>query len=129
MDVVLCALSELADPGCREFSWGEESWPLALFMVRRGGEVFGFVNRCPHAGHPLNWQPDRFLTVEEDLILCSSHGARFNISDGVCVAGPCPGASLERVALTVRDGDVVADADELSGLAGRLQKTDSPPAD
>ncbi len=71
----LCALDEIPDPGSRGFSWGEGDWPLQFFVVRQDGRVFAYPNRCPHAGHELHWQPDRFLTSEHDLILCQSHGA------------------------------------------------------
>ena len=112
----LCRLEDLSDPGSREFSWGEGEWPLEFFVVRKGDEVFGFVNRCPHQGHALNWQPDRFLTREGDLILCNSHGARFQIADGLCVGGPCPGARLRSITLRVDDGQVIADEAELQAL-------------
>lgn len=112
-EIVLCLLEDIEDPGSRELSWGEGAWPLQFFAVRDGDAVFGYVNRCPHRGHPLNWQVDRFLSRERDLIVCNSHGARFRITDGVCIAGPCPGARLDPVALRVRDGRVVARARDL----------------
>lgn len=118
--VVLCALEEIAEPGSREFSWGDGRWPLEFFVVRKDSQVFGFVNRCPHAGHALNWLPDRFLTREKDLIQCNSHGARFRVSDGLCVSGPCPGARLEPVTLRVEEGQILADATELAALAERV---------
>ncbi|HZM08341.1 MAG TPA: Rieske (2Fe-2S) protein, partial [Methylocella sp.] len=37
---------------------------------------------------------------------CGRHGARFEIDTGICVDGPCQGASLESVALAVIQGDV-----------------------
>ncbi len=117
--VRLCGLAELANPGSREFSFGAGDWQLEFFVVRKGDEVFGFVNQCPHQGHELNWQPDRFLTRENDLILCNSHGARFRIADGFCVSGPCPGAKLEPIALRINDGEVIADETQLSALAAR----------
>ena len=117
--VALCRLDELADPGSREFKWGAGIWPLELFAVRKGGRVTGFVNRCPHAGNPLNWRPDRFLNREGDLILCNSHGALFRTDDGVCVGGPCPGEALEAVPLRVEDGRVVADEAELAEVLER----------
>jgi len=112
----LCRLSEIPDPGARAFSWGDGAWPLEFFVVRHGDSAFAYVNRCPHAGHELNWQPDRFLTSEGDLILCQSHGARFTIADGLCVLGPCPGARLTRLALTENDGELFASAAELDSL-------------
>ncbi len=112
----ICALEDIPDPGSREFSWGEGGWPLELFVVRQGDRAFAYHNRCPHAGHELNWQPDRFLTSERDLILCQSHGARFTIAEGFCVLGPCPGASLRSIPLIFRDGDVLVGVHELEAL-------------
>jgi nitrite reductase/ring-hydroxylating ferredoxin subunit len=84
--------------------------------------VRGYVNRCPHAGNPLNLLPHRFLTADGTLILCSSHGALFEKSSGYCVAGPCAGRSLTPVALEIRSGLVLlADSVDLNALS------DAPP--
>ena len=112
----LCGLEEIPDPGSREFSWEEGGWPLELFVVRQGDRAFAYLNRCPHAGHALNWQADRFLTAERDLILCQSHGARFTIAEGLCVLGPCPGAALRSIAVVLRDGDIFVHISELEAL-------------
>ncbi len=112
----LCALDDILDPGSREFDWGEGSWPLEFFVVRQGERAFAYLNRCPHAGHALNLQTDRFLTTERNLILCQSHGARFTIAEGLCVLGPCPGASLRPITLVLRDGDVLVSTRELGAL-------------
>ncbi len=112
----LCALDEIPDPGSREFQWGKGEWPLEFFIVREGDRAYAYLNRCPHAGHELNWQPDRFLTSECDLILCQSHGARFTLAEGLCVLGPCPGASLTPIALVQRDGELLVSARELEAL-------------
>ena len=108
---VVCRFDELADPGSRAFTAGTGSWPLRGFVVRSGDQVFAYVNRCPHAGHPLNWQPDRFLTLDNLLIVCGSHGALFEISTGACVAGPCAGRGLQQIAVRVESGYVLLDAD------------------
>ncbi len=124
--VVLCRLDDLADPGSREFKWGAGIWPLEFFAVRKGERVSGFVNRCPHAGNPLNWQPNRFLNRDGDRILCNSHGAVFRIDDGVCVDGPCPGEALEPVPLRVEDGRVVANEAELAEVLDRWLSGSAP---
>lgn len=115
---LICALSDLDDPGSRAFTLGRGPWPLRGFIVRRGAEVFAYVNRCPHAGHPLNWQPDRFLSLDRTLIQCNSHGAIFQIDTGVCVAGPCAGDALSALAVRIENGMVVLNADpqELAAL-------------
>ena len=114
--VRLCSVSEIADPGAVEFSWGESDWPLSLFVVRRGDDVRAYVNRCPHAGHELNLMPNDFLTREGDLIMCRSHGAQFRIDDGLCLAGPCPGESLQSIEIEVLDGVVCAEPATLDRL-------------
>lgn len=111
MERVVCRLEELADGACRGFTVGQGDWPLRGFLVRVNGEVHGYVNRCPHAGHPLNLVPDRFLTPDGTLILCSSHGALFEKQTGYCVAGPCAGRSLQSIPLRVEDGWIML-ADE-----------------
>jgi len=79
--------------------------------VKRAGLVYAYLNRCPHAGHPLNWQPDQFLSSTRTLILCCSHGAQFMIDSGMCVVGPCQGQALTGIAVHVADGKVVLDED------------------
>lgn len=99
-------LAELDDPGCREFTIGDGDWPFTGFVVRRGDDVYAYQNYCMHAGHPLNWAPDKFLTRDRSAIICASHGALYDIESGECFAGPCPGKLLRRVAVEVRDGTV-----------------------
>ena len=124
LERVVCRVAELGTHAARAFTVGGGEWPLKGFVVRDGDAVRGYVNRCPHAGHPLNLLPERFLTPDGALILCSSHGAMFEKASGYCVAGPCAGRSLTPVALEVRSGLVlVADSVDVSAL-GTL--TDGP---
>jgi nitrite reductase/ring-hydroxylating ferredoxin subunit len=80
---------------------GEGDWPLRGFLVRTSKGVAAYVNNCPHAGHPLNFKADKFLTPDRNLILCASHGALFTRDGGLCIAGPCPGQSLTPVPIEV----------------------------
>jgi nitrite reductase/ring-hydroxylating ferredoxin subunit len=119
--VQLCRLEDIAVLGAIELNWGESDWPLSFFVVRIDGEVYGYLNRCPHAGHELNLRPNDFLTREGDLIMCRSHGAQFRIDDGFCVAGPCPGASLKSIGVDVVDGFVCAERNELDRIVAIAQ--------
>ncbi len=102
----LCALDALDDPGAKGFEPDDGD---AFFIVRKGDQVFGYVNSCPHYGSSLEWKDDTFLTYEKDLIQCSLHAALFRIHDGYCVDGPCAGASLKSLAVRVEAGHVVLD--------------------
>ena len=99
---LLCRLADLQATGSRGFAVGEGDWPLRGFVVRLpDGTVRAWVNRCPHARHPLDLLPDRFMTPEGDLIRCSSHGALFLPESGLCVAGPCVGKSLQALSVAL----------------------------
>ena len=104
----LCALDEIAEPGAKGFSFRQGEYLFHGFVVRSGGRLLGFIDRCPHAGLPLALVPDRYLTREGDLILCSAHGAMFRIEDGLCLAGPCAGRGLEAWAVKVVGSEVRA---------------------
>jgi nitrite reductase/ring-hydroxylating ferredoxin subunit len=104
---VLCTLAELEATGGRGFTVGEGDRPLRGFIVRTATGVAAYVNTCPHAGHPLNFRPDKFLTPDRNLIICASHGALFARDNGLCIAGPCPGRSLTPVPIEVVGGYVL----------------------
>ncbi len=106
----LCRLDEIPDNGARGFPAAPGGF-TGLFAVRRGDRVFVYVNSCPHIGLPLEPLPDRFLDARRQNIVCSAHGARFRVEDGVCVSGPCLGEALEAVEARIVDGAVVVPAD------------------
>ena len=103
-DTVLCALLDIETPGSKGFRVGRRE---RLFVVRQDDEVFAYMNLCPHQGTTLDWKPDAFLTVEKDYILCATHGAFFEIKNGLCVAGPCLGRSLAPTEVRIEDGNIV----------------------
>jgi nitrite reductase/ring-hydroxylating ferredoxin subunit len=102
----LCHIDELDDPGARGLEGAGETGSLDLIVVRRGNHVTAYVNSCPHRGTPLETFPGRFLTRDRTELLCTTHGARFRLDDGLCVAGPCEGEALRKVATVQIDGFV-----------------------
>jgi len=105
-EVAVGRVDELGDPGSREFRIGEGDWPFRGFVVRQGQDVFAYKNYCMHLGHPMNWKPDSFLTKDRANIICSSHGAIYEIPTGLCIAGPCLGKNLRALPVEIRD-DVI----------------------
>ena len=101
----LCRLEDLPDGSAKGFPPAAGTWN-GLFAVRLGDAIYVYVNACPHIGTPLDWVPDRFLTVDGKHIICATHGAEFRITDGLCLRGPCLGDSLDPVLIQVNDGIV-----------------------
>jgi nitrite reductase/ring-hydroxylating ferredoxin subunit len=108
----LCRADTIAEGKGRSFRLGEGAHQLAVFVIRSGGALRGFVNSCPHMGTPLDWLPDRFFDRAGEHLLCGTHGALFRPEDGQCVRGPCLGKRLASLAVAVEDGVVVLDLKE-----------------
>jgi nitrite reductase/ring-hydroxylating ferredoxin subunit len=102
---VLCHRDDITDNGSKEFLLSGKQ----LFAVKKRGQVFVYRNVCPHLGLPLNWVPDQFLDLDRELIQCASHGARFRIDNGQCVAGPCVGKALTAIEFEEIDGVICLD--------------------
>lgn len=102
----LCALSDLQDPGSAHFELPDQPHSNGLCVIRRGEQVYGYLNSCPHTGGPMDWVRGRFLDEDERLIQCSTHGAQFRVEDGYCVGGPCAGDRLTPVKLTRLGDDI-----------------------
>ena len=76
--------------------------PTPAFVVRVGGALVAFVDRCRHQSRSLDLGAGRVL--QDGLLPCRHHGALYDPADGRCVAGPCLGARLTRLRLVARDG-------------------------
>jgi nitrite reductase/ring-hydroxylating ferredoxin subunit len=104
----VCRADEIAEGQARGFVIGEGVARRDVILVRRGGVLCAYVNSCPHQGTPLETFPDRFLSHDGSQLICSTHGARFRVDDGVCVSGPCLGKVLPAISVVVdADGSVL----------------------
>jgi nitrite reductase/ring-hydroxylating ferredoxin subunit len=107
--VRLCRLEELPEGESRGFD------PLGdghdtMLVVRRGNRLHAWRDACPHIdGVPMAWRKDAYLNAGRDRIVCSAHGALFDIVTGVCVLGPCIGQALQPLHLTVRGDTLFVD--------------------
>jgi len=105
---LICASETLAEGGTGvRFALRSHAGEEKGFAVRHGGVVCAYVNRCPHVGTELDWQPAEFFDVSGLYLVCSTHGALFEPRTGFCVAGPCHGASLEPLEVRERGGQVL----------------------
>ncbi|WP_116089715.1 Rieske (2Fe-2S) protein [Sphingomonas crusticola] len=105
--VRLAAFADIPDGTARNFVLQMKAGRFHGFIVRKGDRIFGYRDRCPHAGLPLAQELDRYLTPDGSLIACSWHGALFDIASGRCVGGPCAGSVLPAWSVTVTDGWIV----------------------
>jgi nitrite reductase/ring-hydroxylating ferredoxin subunit len=95
----LCALDEIPDGGGIEAA-------AAILVLRRGDAAWAYRNVCPHFSIPLNYEPNTFWAYGGELVMCAHHSAMFRFEDGLCVDGPCLGASLTPIPIQIEDGNI-----------------------
>lgn len=80
-------------------------------LTRTAGDVTAWFNYCRH------WTDVRLdkgdgAPFRGGEVVCEKHGATFDADSGQCTHGPCEGAVLEPIEITVEDGSVyLADDD------------------
>lgn len=103
----LCAsheLSERGDAQVFDVLWRGE--PARAFALRFDGRVVAYLNRCLHVPAEMDWQPGRFLDSDKRFILCATHGAVYEPSNGQCVGGPCGRGRLTAIQVEEREAQV-----------------------
>jgi nitrite reductase/ring-hydroxylating ferredoxin subunit len=98
-----CAADTLAPGQTAKFRLFRRGKLVEAFVINTGGVYHAYVNRCPHAGTPLDLWP----TEDGRHLICSTHGAIFEPHTGLCVEGPCPGARLERLSVEENGSSLV----------------------
>jgi nitrite reductase/ring-hydroxylating ferredoxin subunit len=108
-------LAELAERGCMTTKLGNR--PVCVFFD--GGEAFAVEDRCPHMGFPLHRG-----SVEDGLLTCHWHHARFDLASGGTLD---PFADdVPAFPVTITDGEVhvsePVEADRIARLYRRLEE-------
>ena len=109
---ILCHLEDIEDGGSAGFTSQVDGKLLMLLAVRKGKDVFVYVNSCPHIGVPLDFHAGKFLSRDQEHIICSTHGALFQIENGLCVSGPCRKAYLKPVVVSVEESSVLIEENQ-----------------
>ena len=71
-----------------------------ILIGRHGEGYYAVANRCTHAAWPLLKEP-----IEGMEIVCTMHGARFDLRDGCPTAGPAT-KPLATFPIEVRNGEL-----------------------
>jgi nitrite reductase/ring-hydroxylating ferredoxin subunit len=74
------------------------------FVIRYGGTVYGYLNRCAHISVELDWAEGEFFDFTKTQLICATHGALYEPDSGTCVGGPCLGRALTPLPIEEIDG-------------------------
>lgn len=105
---LICKSSELKEGGIAvRFDLPDDNGAMSCFTIRFEGKAHAYVNRCPHRGSELDWNPGEVFDESGLYLICATHGATFDPQTGECLSGPCQAAGLKKLQVE-ENGDVVS---------------------
>ena len=75
-------------------------------IIRYQGQLHAYRNVCPHRPLPLDYGDGEFIDDENRYLTCRNHWALFEPDSGLCVDGPCTGASLKKFPVHENNGTI-----------------------
>jgi nitrite reductase/ring-hydroxylating ferredoxin subunit len=105
-DQILARLEDLKRVKTLKFLFREEGIQRQGFLSYFQGRVLAYENVCRHIPITLDYGDGEFFTRDGKHIICQTHGATYEPSTGLCIAGPCVGASLRKLTVKVENGMV-----------------------
>lgn len=82
------------------------------FVVRYGGKIHAYLNRCAHIPIELDWTEGVFFESSGLYLMCSTHGAIYVPDTGHCTGGPCRGGRLRAISICERDKQIFWQPDD-----------------
>jgi nitrite reductase/ring-hydroxylating ferredoxin subunit len=124
----ITSVESVPDDGSFLFTVRDESGSeREAILVRLADDtVTAWFNQCQHFTH-IALDKGSGAPRRNGELVCANHGAMFDAATGECTYGPCEGAVLPEVSVSVADGDVFLADDDLTFVATGGRESD--PAD
>lgn len=133
----ITALADVPEDSTFLFRVADESGDeLEAILVRTelvasdGGErtdaddgIACWLNYCQHLTH-IKLDKGSGAPMRDGELVCANHGAYFEADSGRCTFGPCEGAYLTDLEVTVSDGDVYLTDDDYEVVGTGPLETD-----
>lgn len=119
--IFICASASLEDGGKgKRFPVRAFGSDATGFVVRHGGKVYAYLNRCAHAPVELDWFEGEFFESSKMYLMCSTHGAIYVPESGLCAGGPCRGARLRPIGVHETEDGIYWQPDQHVRPAGDI---------
>ena len=104
--IKIARAAEVTEGGTLKFPFTRGGKPREGFLARHQGKLVAYENQCRHLPVSLDFNSGHFFTPDGGHFICQTHNAIYEPLTGLCVRGPCEGASLKALKIEVIDGDV-----------------------
>jgi nitrite reductase/ring-hydroxylating ferredoxin subunit len=103
---IIAKVADLRPRKAIKFSFREDGIQRYGFVVAFEGQVVAYENVCRHIPISLDYGDGQFFTQDGQHFICQTHGATYEPLTGLCIAGPCVGATLRKLDVRVENGVV-----------------------
>jgi len=110
----IAAIDEVEVGQTIKFSFNRRERAQEGFVGRFKGRMFAYDNICRHLPISLDYGDNRFFDSKGETLVCQTHGAVYEPDTGLCMRGPCAGASLYALEVIEEDGVLWFDEASLS---------------
>ena len=90
----IAKLMELPKGATKRFTFKREGVLIDAFVANFNGDIVAYENLCRHLPITLDYGDGEFFSTDNRFFVCQTHGAFYEPKTGLCIAGPCVGASL-----------------------------------
>jgi len=102
----IAQVNDLPEGATAKFSFRRDGIRVDGFVAHFEGRFVAYENRCRHLPVSLDYGDNQFFTGDRNFLVCQTHGAVYEPATGLCVQGPCAGASLHPLEIEVSDGEI-----------------------
>ena len=99
----IARVADLVEGVTVKFEYVQDGVPREGFLARIGDQIVAYENVCRHLPLSLDFGDNHIFTRDRQYFACQTHGAVYDPLTGLCLHGPCAGASLKPLRV-VREG-------------------------
>ena len=107
--------ADVAEGVTIKFAYVQDGVPREGFLARVGEQFVAYENVCRHLPLSLDMDDNRIFTRDRKYFVCQTHGAVYEPLSGLCVQGPCAGASLKPLRVVRGGGELWLEVEDTIG--------------
>ena len=104
--IAICPSQALAEGQYRKLKMVFEGREDECLLLRFGGKVYAYINRCVHMPRRLDCEQNQIFDHSGCYLRCSMHGIVYTPESGTSVSAMCEGEQLRALDVYEEDGEV-----------------------
>ena len=98
----ICREAEIE--GVRSLTITTQKGAFPVLVLRTPNGIRAYVNACPHQYLPFDYRGDQLVSADGLRLMCTAHGAQFDIDSGTAITGA--DCALDAVPVEVIEGEI-----------------------